>query len=539
MIYNGEVYNFKEIEKELRSTIYDLRLKTSSDSEVILEAFALCGPEFVNRLNGMFAIVIYDKEEKIFYFFRDRIGIKPLYYFWDGQNFAFASELKSLLKSAFINKNISINPVAINEYLHLGYIPEPHSIYNNIFKFPAGSFGKLNSKGFEIRRYWNIDDKISDKIITDENEAKEILKDLLISSIKYRLISDVPFGTFLSGGIDSSLVTAVAQSVSSEPVNTFTIGFKETTHDESPYAKAIADYLGTNHHEYILTEKDALDLIPELSGIYDEPFADSSAIPTLLVSKMARQSVTMTLSGDGGDELFMGYGAYHWAERFDNPFIHAFRSPIRKILSLLSNRYKRAALLFEKVPQDQLCSHIFSQEQYLFSRSEIKKILKPEFYHEFQLDEKPVLERKLTPSEEQSLFDLKYYLKDDLLVKVDRASMHYSLETRVPLLDYRIVEFAYNLHPLLRNRNGVSKYLLKKVLYDFVPAKYFDRPKWGFAVPLERWMKSGKMNHEVENSGAEIFFNTAEIEHLHKEFFIKRKDYLYNRVWELKMLKQV
>jgi asparagine synthase (glutamine-hydrolysing) len=538
MVYNGEAYNYKEIELDLRLASYDLRLTTTSDSEIILEAFALWGPEFVNRLNGMFAIAIYDKEEKTIYLFRDRVGVKPLYYFWDGQNFAFASELKSLLKSSFINKNISVNPIAINEYLHLGYIPEPHSIYKNIYKFPAGSFGKLNNNGFEIKRYWNIDDKISDKLITDENEAKEILKDLLISSVKYRMISDVPFGTFLSGGIDSSLVTAIAQSISPEPVKTFTIGFKEATHDESTYAKAIADYLGTNHHEYILTENDALDLIPDLPGIYDEPFADSSAIPTLLVSKMAKQSVTMTLSGDGGDELFMGYGAYKWAERLDNPFIKSFRSPIKGMLSLLSNRYKRASHLFEKVQQDQIRSHIFSQEQYLFSRAEIKNLLKEEYYREFKLDEMPVLSRQLEASEEQALFDLKYYLKDDLLVKVDRASMHYSLETRVPLLDYRIVEFAFNLHPSLRSRNGLSKYLLKKVLFDFVPAKYFDRQKQGFAVPLQKWMKSGIVNHEFKNSGIDIFFNKAEIEHLHKDFFTKRKDYMYNKIWQLILLQK-
>jgi asparagine synthase (glutamine-hydrolysing) len=520
-------------------------MRTTSDSEVILEAFAIWGPEFVHKLNGMFAIAIYDKLEKSMYFFRDRIGIKPLYYYWDGNNFAFASELKALKRSIFIQYNISINNVAVNEYLHLGYIPEPHSIYKNIYKFPAGSWAKLSCRGssssehsFVIKKYWNINDKISSRLITDEHEAKEKLKELLISSVKYRMISDVPFGTFLSGGIDSSLVTAIAQSISSEPVKTFTIRFDDAKYDESPYAKALADYLGTNHHEYTVTEKDGLELIPELMDIYDEPFADSSAIPTLLVSKMAKQHVTMTLSGDGGDELFMGYGAYKWAERLNNPLIKSFRTPIRGALSLLSNRYQRAARLFENVPQEEICSHIFSQEQYLFSRSEIKKILKPEFYNKFSLDENYELARNMTPAERQSLFDLKYYLKDDLLVKVDRASMHYSLETRVPLLDYRIVEFAYNLHPSLRSRNGISKYLLKKVLYDFVPATYFDRPKRGFAVPLQRWMKNGMLNNGLENLGKSSFFNAFEIENLQKDFFGKGKDYLYNRVWQLILLRK-
>jgi asparagine synthase (glutamine-hydrolysing) len=537
MVFNGEIYNFKEINT-------GFNMNTSSDSEVILEAFALWGPEFVNRLNGMFAVTIYDKEEKTFYFFRDRIGIKPLYYYWDGQNFAFASELKALKTSGYINNNISINYLAINEYLHLGYIPEPHSIYDKIFKFPAGSWAKLNSRGFEIKKYWSINDKISDKLITNENEAKERLKELLISSVKYRMISDVPFGTFLSGGIDSSLVTAIAQSLSAEPVKTFNIRFEDSEYDESPFARAVSKYLGTNHHEYTVTKKDGIEMIPELMNIYDEPFADSSAIPTLLVSKMAKQHVTMTLSGDGGDELFMGYGAYKWAARLNNPFAKNFRAPIKGALSLLSNRYKRVSHLFEKVSKDQLCSHIFSQEQYLFSRTEIKRILNPEFYHGFQLDERPTLARKLTPAEEQSLFDLKYYLKDDLLVKVDRASMHYSLETRVPLLDYRIVEFAYNLHPSLRSKDGVSKYLLKKVLYDFVPSNYFNRPKYGFAVPLQKWMKSDLnfllTGYLSETNIKEMkILNYPYIGKLKYYFSGKEYRYLYNRLWQLTFFKNL
>jgi asparagine synthase (glutamine-hydrolysing) len=599
MVYNGEVYNFKEIEKEVRIQNSEVRsygsdfdrlsltgtedaslklptadyqLRTRSDSEVILEAFALWGSEFVNKLNGMFVIVIYDREENSFYIFRDRIGIKPLYYYWDGKHFAFASELKALKKCEFINKNISLNYTAVNEYLHLGYIPEPNTVYDKIYKFPAGCWGKVSSGSqftvhssqftvhssrfdtkigsgsgsgsssgsgnLVIKKYWNIDDKISDKLITDENEAKGRLKELLVSSIKYRMISDVPFGTFLSGGIDSSLVTAIAQSVSSEPVKTFTIGFKEATHDESHYAKAVAEYLGTKHHEYILTEKDAMDMIPELSGIYDEPFADSSAIPTLLVSKMARQNVTMTLSGDGGDELFMGYGAYKWVERLNNPLIKIFRAPIKASLSSSSSsRHRRASHLFENVPADQLCSHIFSQEQLLFSRSEIKKLLNPEFYKEFKLDETPALSRKLSPAEKQSLFDLKYYLKDDLLVKVDRASMHYSLETRVPLLDYRIVEFAYNLHPSLRSKNGVSKYLLKKVLFDYVPEKYFDRPKWGFAIPLNKWMKKDiKSKFEESLSKNDKIINMPYLNSIIEKYRNGKNDYLYNMLWQVMML---
>ena len=541
MVYNGEVYNYKEIEKELKIQNNIFCAKTSSDTEIILEAFSQWGIDFVNKLNGMFAIVIYDKEEKSFSLFRDRLGIKPLYYFYNGTHFAFASELKALKQLNFINKTLTLNPIAINEYLHLGYIPEPDTLYKNIYKFPSGSYGILSHKGLEIKRYWNIHDKISENQITDEHEAKNSLKGLLISSVKYRMISDVPFGTFLSGGIDSSLVTAIAQSINAEPIKTFNIRFNESKYDESPYARAVAKYLQTNHTEYTLTEKDALELIPQLPRIYDEPFADSSAIPTLLVSKMARQQVTMTLSGDGGDELFMGYGAYRWAERLDNPFVKTFRAPIGKSLSLLNNRCKRAAHLFEKVQQENMRSHIFSQEQYLFSRAEIKELLHPEFYHDFKLDENPLLKRNLSASEKQSLFDLNYYLKDDLLVKVDRASMHHSLETRVPLLDYRIVEFAYKLHPSLRMKGKTTKYLLKKVLSDYIPESYFNRKKRGFAVPLEKWMQNELKDMVQERLSEERInlngiLNYAEVAKLKTAFYSGKKNYLYNRLWELMVL---
>jgi len=543
MVYNGEVYNFKEIARECKVKDPDFRLYTSSDSEVILEAFALWGVDFVNKLNGMFAIVIYDKLEDSLFVFRDRVGIKPIYYYWDGQNFAFASELKALKTSAFINGNISLNATAINEYLHLGYIPEPHSIYQNIYKFPAGSLAILKGNELKIKKYWSIEDKIKSNVLDNEQEALAELKQLLVSSVKYRMISDVTFGTFLSGGIDSSLVTAIAQSLSSEPVNTFNISFTDTKYDESSYAKAIAGHLGTKHHEYKVTEKDARELIPGLMDVYDEPFADSSAIPTMLVSKMAKQNVTMTLSGDGGDELFMGYGAYYWARRLINPFVKALRGPAEAVLSSMNDKYRRASHLFEKVSDENLASHIFSQEQYLFSRREVTNILNPEFCNDFKLAEKKYLLRQLSPAENQSLFDLNYYLKDDLLVKVDRASMHYSLETRVPLLDYRIVEFAYNLSPNLRYRKGTTKYLLKTVLYDFVPSSFFDRPKWGFSIPLKKWLDKD-LNYLIEENLSESalkktgLLSANQVAELRKQFQNKNNKYLYNRLWELIVLQK-
>ena len=538
IVYNGEIYNFKEIALEL-----NLNCQTSSDTEVIIEAFALKGLDFVNMLNGMFVIVIYDKQTNTLYLFRDRIGIKPLFYYLDEKNFIFASELKALKKLDFIKNKLSINNNAINDFLHIGYIPEPYTIYNQINKFPSGSFAVVKNNNekinFSISKYWDIDEKISKSIITDEFEAKGKLKSLLEKSVKYRMISDVPFGTFLSGGIDSSLVTAIAQSLSSTPIKTFSIGFNEAKNNESQYARNIANYLKTDHHEFVVSYKNAIDLIPDIFEYYDEPYADSSAIPTMLVSKLAKEYVTMTLSGDGGDELFHGYGAYLWANRLDNTINRLFGASASCIFSKLSNKYKRVSHLLKYVNKEDIKSHIFSQEQYYFSKSEINSLRNTKC--EFLLNEKlNNFERKLNPAESQALFDIKNYLKDDLLVKVDRASMKYSLETRVPLLDYNIVEFALNVSPHLKIKNGEQKYLLKQVLYDYIPKDYFNRPKWGFSIPLDLWLKNELFYLIEENLSKQIVETYGLVNYkMVKELIEKYQagdTYLYNRIWLLIVL---
>jgi asparagine synthase (glutamine-hydrolysing) len=536
MVYNGEVYNFKEIQKEILKYRPDVQFKTSSDTEIILEAFSLWRGNIANMLNGMFAIAIYDKDNGSLYLLRDRIGIKPIYFYWDDKDFFFASELKALkaIKNAI---HLELNDKAIPYFFHLGFIPEPYSIYKNVYKFPTGSYLKLNKHGFELMSYWEPASKITKEILSDETKAKQQLKDLVVSSVKYRMISDVPFGTFLSGGIDSSLVTAVAQSISSEPVKTFSIGLNEKDHNESHFAEQVAKYLKTDHHTFNVTQQDALDLITDLDNIYDEPFADTSAIPTLMVSKLARKHVTMTLSGDGGDELFMGYGAHIWAQRLSNPFISGLRTPINLALGMGNNRAKRVANLFKSYSQTNFESNIFSQEQNLFYEKELPLLLgnlSTEAIKYFP--ELKDLKRKLSPTETQAMFDFNVYLKDDLLVKVDRATMKHSLETRVPLLDYRIVEFAFNLDEKLKLKGNISKYLLKEVLYDFVPREYFDRPKKGFSVPLHQWLKKDlKVYAEkyvnkamCENYGV-IKWNYAKqvMDHFYKD----QQDYYYNRVW--------
>jgi asparagine synthase (glutamine-hydrolysing) len=301
----------------------------------------------------------------------------------------------------------------------------------------------------------------------------------------------------------------------------------------------VAKNIGSDHEEFTVTHDDALHLVEKITGIYDEPYADSSAIPTYMVSQLARKKVTVALSGDGGDELFMGYSFYYWARRLNNPFIKTFRKPIGKLLYHLgSKRIKRASSLFDYPSQEKIKSHIFSQEQYYFSEEEIRELVR--FPASIHLDEKILSKRKLSPEEEQSFFDLKNYLPEELLVKTDRASMQQSLEVRVPLLDHNLVEFAINLSPALKLRGKTGKYLLKQVLYDYVPASFFDRPKWGFAIPLRPWL-SKELNYlidkwldprVIEECG---FVNPEPVQRLKKQF-LNGRDYLYNRLWALILL---
>jgi len=544
IVYNGEVYNFKEIKKELEALGHH-HYNTNSDTEIILKAFTIWQYEFVNKLNGMFAIAIYDKAEKRLNIFRDRLGIKPVFYYYNNHEFAFASELKSLLEVPYIKNNTAINNKSVDYFLHLGYIPQPGTIYYNINKFPSGHYCIIDSKGLSFTKYWSATDKIAKKTIDNEEEAFEKLNNLLTDSVEKRLFCDVPFGVFLSGGIDSSLVAAIAAKVSPTRINSFSIGFKEDMYNESIYAKRVAAYINTNHYEFFVTEKDALDLLPSIIDTYDEPYADTSALPTLLISKLAKAQVTMVLSGDGGDELFMGYGAYRWAERLNNPFINAFHKPLSLGLSLMGSRYKRIGKMLCYNEKDDIRSHIFSQEQYLFSQYEIKNLVTDNFpYYVFSPDKAfDKTSRKLSAKEKQAIFDINYYLKDDLLVKVDRASMQHSLEVRVPILDYRIVELSLNLNQNLKIKDDIQKYLLKKVLYSYIPSSYFDRPKWGFSIPLKQWMKKDLKSYVNDYLSADVInrygiVKAKEVQKMLKLFEKPQYEYLYNRIWALAVLHQ-
>lgn len=560
IVYNGEVYNYKEIAARIKSNQSNkdnFNFKTSSDTEVVLEAFATYGIDFIQQLNGMFAFAIYDKKTEELYLFRDRIGIKPLYYYWNGKDLVFGSELKAI--KAIKSIQPPIRKESIKEFLYLGYIPSPNSIYEDIFKLDSGSYLKVSKDGIEKFSYWSLKNKISSNVLKNREQALVKLSDLIISSVQYQLESDVPFGVFLSGGIDSSLITAQAVGLSSVKVKTFSIGFEENSHNESEYAKTVANYLGTEHHEFIVSYKDAITMIEPVLEIFDEPYADSSAMPTLLVSKLAKQYVTVTLSGEGGDELFFGYGSYLWAKRLDNPLLQMSRHLIASVFEHMPSRYKRIGKLLSYNASDDKKSHIFSQEQYFFNSNELKDLLvednpfklelltwinEPNILAKtadyFEANSLSVKERKLNAMEQQAIFDLQYYLQDDLLTKVDRSSMQYSLETRVPYLDHRLIEQALNLSPKLKYQAYTSKFILKEILYKYIPKHIFQRPKQGFAIPLKIWLRNELKYLIEENLSEEIVtrYNVVKYSEVKKliDNFMNGIDYLYNRIWLLIVL---
>lgn len=537
IVFNGEVYNFNELKQQLKDK--GASLKTTSDTEVILELYAQQGPACFAIMNGMFAFAIYDTVENKIILCRDHVGIKPLFYYLDDDVFVFASELKVIRK--VIGDKLSVCREAIPYFLHLGFIPEPLTIYINTYKFPSAHYAEIDFNSNLIaalspKPFWKLEDKIAGTGLSNEASAKKELNDLLYDSVKKQLISDVPIGTFLSGGIDSSLVTAIASKVNgSDKIKTFSIAIDDGKYNESKFATQVAEHLQTDHHEFAVKEKEVMELVDKLIPAYDEPFADSSAFPTMMVSRLARQHVTVALSGDGGDELFHGYGMYQWAKRLANPLTPLTKTALYAASKLMGNKYQRAGNLYDYADSDNIVTHIFSQEQYYFKENELTSLLINTNFDFTAINEQPSVARKLSAAERQSLWDFNHYLKDDLLVKVDRASMQYSLESRVPLLDYRLVEFAYNLSPGLKIKDGIMKYLLKEVLYDHVPKEIFDRPKWGFAIPLGKWLHTDLKYLLDKYTSQSIIeqYNVVNYEAVKKlkEQYQNGKDYLYNRLW--------
>lgn len=539
IVFNGEIYNFTELKNHLGDK--GASLKTTSDTEVLLELFVQYGPNIFASMNGMFAFVIYDIQEKKITICRDHIGIKPLFIYQDATAIVFASELKAI--KSLLGEKLTVNKAAVPYFLHLGFIPQPLTIYNNTTKFPSAHYAQIcmgktqqNNLSFDVVKFWRPEPLLNKRKVTDESAAKTDLNNLLTDAVQKQLISDVPIGTFLSGGIDSSLVTAIAAKISgARKIKTFSIAIDEGKFNESKYAAQVAAHLKTDHHEFKVQEKEVIELVDKLIPAYDEPFADSSAFPTMMVSRLARQHVTVALTGDGGDELFHGYGMYQWAKRLSAPQWQLLKRPLFNASRLLNSKYQRIGNMFGYADKQHIITHIFSQEQYFFSERELSALLVSTNFNFDGINTLPAETDSLSAAERQSFWDLNYYLKDDLLAKVDRASMQYSLEARVPLLDYRLVEFALGLDEQLKNNNGTMKYLLKEVLFDYVPKEFYNRPKWGFSIPLARWLKADlkflldRYTSEVVISKYNVV-NYTVVNSLRKNY-LNGTDYLFNRLW--------
>lgn len=488
IIFNGEVYNFQEIRDELEAL--GVRFKSRTDTEVLLKAYRVWGEECVKRFVGMFALAIWDKRNQQLFLARDRLGIKPLYYFQNENMFVFASRLGAL--NAHPDCPAEIDHEALGLYLEVGFVPSPWSILKGVKKLRPGHTLLIARNKVRETCYWSLDELKIDRSLerTSEREIEERLDLLLRQAVKLRLIADVPLGAFLSGGIDSSLVVALMKQVSGRTPKTFTIGFNEKGFDESSHAAAISRHLGTEHHEKIMGSRDLLDLLDQNTLQYDEPFADWSSLPTMMVSRFAREHVTVCLSGDGGDELFAGYHYYPLVSRLR--FFGYLPHPLKSGLSgLLEKTGHHGLTLLGKTIRRETRVRGFA-----FMRSMIKDFGRENLFDSPSLDLETLFSRRaqgfsrLDEVSKTCRLDLAYYLPDDILQKVDVASMAYSLEARVPILDHRVVEFSQSLPIRFKLKFGQTKRLLKKVLGRYVPRELFERPKRGFCVPIDHWFRA-------------------------------------------------
>ncbi len=497
--FNGEIYNFKEIRKELEEKGYTFT--SWSDTEVILKGYHCWGMEVVQKFIGMFAIALYDKSKQKLILIRDRAGIKPLYYYWSNDVLLFGSELKALFPHPAFEKKIDVNSLAL--FLQYSYIPAPHSIFHNTFKLLPGHYLiiDLPSRSQELHKYWDVFDYYNQpKLDISDKEAIEHTDALLKSAYEYRMVSDVPVGIFLSGGYDSSSVAALLQTGRTEKLKTFTIGFHENEFNEAPEAKKIAEYLGTDHTEWYLTAKEAGGVLSRLPEIYDEPFADNSTVPTVLVSQLARKQVTVALSADGGDEIFGGYNKFNQAEKYTTKMPAFAQSLLSGTMSLINpeiipyfnkqynftTRYEKMKLIWKS--QDPITAVKYIS-QYI-TESEVESFLGHRFerYPTF-FEEGDKLEHNDGVVNRLLAIDYKTFLVDNNLVKMDRATMSVSLEGREPMLDHRVIEFLARLDSKFKIRDGVNKWLLKEVVHKYIPKPLMERPKRPFIAPLMVWFR--------------------------------------------------
>lgn len=553
IVFNGEIYNYNEIREQLIAKGH--QFATHSDTEVILHAWREWGTNAITQWHGMFAIVLYDEKTNEIFCIRDRAGVKPLNYSFNEGLFLFGSELKSIITHPNFQKQINKNAVAL--FLQYAYIAAPHTIYNNTFKLQPGHLLRLNlsTRDITIKQYWNVYDYYNKpKLKINLPEAIGETERLLQDAFQLRMVADVPVGVFLSGGYDSTCVTALLQKNSTEKIKTFTIGTTENKLDEAPFAKQIAERLGTDHTEYYCTPKEALEIIPELPYYYDEPFADSSAIPTILVSRLARKQVTVALSADAGDEIFAGYNRYDYISRYSNK-LKSIPAPFRKMAAAametissenipyfknkynFHNRYDKLKNLLNDPSPKQLLKNL-SQ---VFTNKDIKALFKeaPATQPATAFDGDELKAEYFDSLSYMMAVDYQTYMVDDILQKVDRATMSCSLEGREPFLDQNIIEWAAQLPSNYKYHNGIKKYILKEIVHKHLPKEMMERPKMGFGIPVEKWLANELKNLVEEYLNEKKLkthglFNENYIAQLLSEYFSGRTEKSL-KVWYLLM----
>jgi asparagine synthase (glutamine-hydrolysing) len=564
LVFNGEIYNHPELRAELERQGGQFDWQGHSDTETLLAGFRHWGFEaMLPKLNGMFAFALWDAVEMVLYLARDRMGEKPLYYGRVGDLFLFGSELKSL--KAHPDWGADIDRNALTSFLRYSYVPAPYSIYQNICKLLPAHYVVIRDQGRQIsapRCYWDLRE-IAEKAAAEGDQAATPdasiaeLDRRLRKSILSRMTADVPLGAFLSGGFDSTTVVALMQAQSMQAVKTFTIGFGEKAFNEAIHAQAVARHLGTDHTELYLSPQDALAVIPRLPSIWDEPFADSSQIPTFLVSEMARRHVTVSLSGDGGDELFCGYHRYVLGYRLWNRLRclpARVRSTISKALMLTPTRQidqltallpkaMQMPLLSDRLPK--LAEALNHRHGGLFYQSVVSQCRNPSDIVVGGVEPPTIISDSSCWPQFDDLrnrmmyFDSRSYLPDDILTKVDRASMAVSLEARVPLLDHELVEFSWQLPLSLKYRDGVGKWPLRQLLYRYVPKTLMERPKAGFAVPIEQWLRGpirdwAESLLQEQRLDGEGFFDPKPVRHMWQEHVAGKRSW-HHQLWSVLM----
>ncbi|MCP4443591.1 MAG: asparagine synthase (glutamine-hydrolyzing) [Aureispira sp.] len=503
IIFNGETYNFAEPRKRLKEMGYTFQ--TGTDTEVLLKGFEAWGMDMIHQFRGMFSFAIWNKTTHKLTLCRDRVGVKPLYWYWKDGLFMFGSELKAFHEHPKFDK--TIDQEALSLYLQQGYIHYPHCIFKHAHKLEPGAFLEIDlNQQIKTSKYWDAQEVYSNSKITTKKEPEllEELEDLLTESFELRMVSDVPVGAFLSGGIDSSLVTALLQKKEGRQLKTFTIGFDQAEYNEAGHAKLIAEHLGTEHYEFYCTSKEAAELIPKLPEMYDEPFGDGSGLPTYLVAKMAREHVTVSLSADGGDEIFGGYTKYEIAKNF-YPKIKKMPGFMRGMFSGMAGMIDPLWLERNSSKFPVLRNYKNISNKFPKLRNALKAKDAIEFFHISSTYITPKELQKLYPVYQQryqtameldpqrllsllGTIDIQTYLEGDIMPKVDRATMQVALEGRDPFLDHKIIEFAMTLPDHLKMKGNSTKYLLRQLLFKHVPRELIERPKQGFSVPVQEWL---------------------------------------------------